>query len=64
MKCGENLSTIRLMGLWRGLNQSVEDYSKGKNGKGKQSQSKSRSAQDGESQPDAKDVECYYCHKK
>lgn len=40
------------------------DKSKGKNGRGKQSRSKSRSAKDEESRSDAKDVECYYCHKK
>jgi hypothetical protein len=40
------------------------DKFKGKNGRGKQSRSMSRSAQGGESRSDAKDVECYYCHKK
>jgi hypothetical protein len=40
------------------------DKFKGKNGRGKQFRSKSRSAQGEESRSDAKDVECYYCHKK
>jgi hypothetical protein len=40
------------------------DKFKRKNGKGKQYWSMSRSAQGGESQSYAKDVECYYCHKK
>jgi hypothetical protein len=40
------------------------DKFKGKNGRGKQYRSMSRSAQGGEAHLDAKDVECYYCHKK
>jgi hypothetical protein len=40
------------------------DKFKGKNGKGNQYRSMSRSAQGGESRLDAKDMECYYCHKK
>jgi hypothetical protein len=40
------------------------DKFKGKNDRGKQYWSMSRSAQDGESRSDAKDMECYYCHKK
>jgi hypothetical protein len=40
------------------------DEFKGKNGIGKKPRSKLRSAQGEESWLDAKDVECYYCHKK
>jgi hypothetical protein len=64
MKRGEKLSMIRLIGLWRGLSQSVRDKFKGKNVRGKQFRSKSRLAQSKESRSNAKDVECYYCHKK
>ena len=65
MRRGKNLSIIRLMGLWHSLKpkRGIEKF-KGKNGKGKQYQSMSRLAQGGESQSYAKDMECYYCHKK
>jgi hypothetical protein len=40
------------------------DKFKGKNGRGNQYQSMSQLTQGGEAHVDAKDVECYYCHKK
>jgi hypothetical protein len=48
----------------RSAPKSVKDKSKRKNDRGKQSWLKSHSTKDEESFSNAKDVECYYYHKK
>jgi hypothetical protein len=56
---------IRLIGMWHGLSQNAKEISlRGKNGRGKQYRSMSQLTQGREAHLDAKDVECYYCHKK